>query len=106
MTRIFALALILLIAGVSLYFVQRRPRHDVVTPDGVVNAIADWERDLTRVPMDMTRLSDEEEIRIGNELAAHYQSVSASLDPKLQSLARCVEQVGKRLTSQSHRRMP
>jgi predicted Zn-dependent protease len=106
MTRILALASILLVAGASLYFVQRRSRHDVVTANPVADATADWERDLTRIPMDMTRISDEEEMRIGNEMAAHYQSVSVSLDPKSQSLARYVEQVGKRVAVQAHRRLP
>jgi hypothetical protein len=50
MTRILALASILLVAGASLYFVQRRSRHDVVTANAVADATADWERDLTRIP--------------------------------------------------------
>jgi beta-barrel assembly-enhancing protease len=106
MKRILTLAAILLIAGASLYFVERRPRHDVVTPNAVVDATADWERDLTRVPADMTRISDSEEIRIGNELAAQYQSVDAPSDPESQALARYVDQVGKRVSAQAHRPMP
>jgi predicted Zn-dependent protease len=104
--RILALATILLIASASLYFVQRRPRHDVVTPTAVVGATADWERGLTRVPMDMTRISEDEEIRIGNELAAQYQGANAAPDPESQALARYVEQVGKRVSAQAHRSMP
>jgi len=106
MKRSLTLAAIVLIAGASLYFVERRPRHDVVTPNAVVDATADWERDLTRVPADMTRISDDEEIRIGNELAAQYQSATPSSDPKSQALARYVDQVGKRVSAQAHRRMP
>lgn len=106
MKRILALTAILLIAGASLYFVQRRPRHDEVAPTAVVDATADWERDLTRVPMDMTRISDEEEVRIGNELAAQYQGADAASDPQSQALARYVQQVGKRVSAQAHRSMP
>ncbi|HEX4309083.1 MAG TPA: M48 family metalloprotease [Acidobacteriaceae bacterium] len=106
MKHILALAVILLIAGGSLYFVERRPRHDVVTPNAVVDATADWERDLTRVPADMTRISDNEEIRIGNELAAQYQSATAPPDPESQALARYVDQIGKRVAAQAHRTMP
>jgi predicted Zn-dependent protease len=104
--RILALAAILLIAGASLWFVQRRPRHDVVAPTAVVDATADWERDLTRVPTDMTRISDEEEIRVGDELVVQYQGVHAPSDPESQALARYVEQVGKRVSAQAHRPMP
>jgi len=106
MKRILTLAAILLIAGASLYFVERRPRHDVVTPNAVVDATADWERDLTLVPADMTRISDDEEIRIGNELAMQYQGANAPSDPDSQALARYVDQVGKRVSAQAHRTMP
>lgn len=106
MKRILALAVSLLIAGGSLYFVERRPRHDVVTPNPVVDVTADWERDLTRVPADMTRISDSEEIRIGNELAAQYQSATPPPDPESQALARYVDQVGKDVSAQAHRMMP
>jgi len=106
MKRILTLAAILLIAGASLYFVERRHRHDVVTPNAVVDAAADWERDLTRLPADMTRISDDEEIRIGNELAAQYQSANPPSDPESQALARYVDQVGKRVSAQAHRPMP
>lgn len=106
MKRILALAAVLLIAGASLYFVERRPRQDMVTPDPIVDATADWERDLTRVPADMTRISDSEEIRIGNELAAQYQSATPPSDPESQALARYTDQVGKRVSAQAHRTMP
>jgi len=106
MKRIFALAAILLIAGGSLYLAERRPRHDVVTPNAVVDATADWERDLTRVPADMTRISDDEEIRIRNELAAQYQGANPPSDPESQTLAQYVDQVGKRVSAKAHRQMP
>jgi hypothetical protein len=42
-------------------------------------------------------------MRIGNELAAHYQSASVQMDHKSQSLARYVEWVGKRIAALGHR---
>ena len=59
MRRILAMVAILLIAGGALYLAQRRKRQDAVSVNAVVDAAADWQRDLTRVPMHLTRISVE-----------------------------------------------
>ena len=76
MKRIFASAVVLLVAAGALYFAQRRTRHDAVSTNAIVNLAADWERDVSRVPMHFTRLSDAEETQIGDELARQYTSES------------------------------
>jgi len=70
---------ILLIGGVALYFAQRRKHEDVVSVNAVVDAAADWQRDLTRVPM-LLRDIDEQEYAIGDELAQQYQSAQPRAD--------------------------
>jgi hypothetical protein len=42
-------------------------------PAALLYLIADTEQELTRMPVRFTRMSDEEEIRIGNEIARSYR---------------------------------
>ncbi len=62
--------LILGFAVAGLYWSQRRPKSSPVSANAILNMAADAQRDLSRVPMRLTRLSDEREIRIGKELAS------------------------------------
>jgi len=64
MKRLIPLVLILAAAGTALYFAQRRKAEDAVNPNAVVDVAADWQRDISRVPMSVTRLSDADEVRI------------------------------------------
>ena len=106
MKRIAGLAVVLLIALAALYFAQRRPRQDAVNSGALVDAAADWQRDLTRAPMNLTRLSDDEEVRIGDRLAAQYEAMQPASDPESKALERYVDQIGKRVASHATRRLP
>ncbi len=64
--------LILGFALAGLYWSQRRPKSTPVSANAILNMAADAQRDLSRIPMHFTRLSDEQEIAIGRELAARY----------------------------------
>jgi len=55
----------------GLYWSQRRTKSTPSSANAVVDMLADAQRDLTRVPMHFTRLSDEQEITIGRQLAAN-----------------------------------
>jgi predicted Zn-dependent protease len=106
MKQLLALIVILALAGAALYLAQRRPHPDQVTANALVNSAADWQRDLSRIPMHVTRLSDEEEIRIGDELASHYQSTESTQDPEAQATQRYIIQIGQRVAAQAHRQLP
>lgn len=71
MKQALALAAILLVAGAALYYAQRHKHTDGVSANAVVDVAADWQRDVWRVPMHLTRISDQQEIRIGDELATN-----------------------------------
>ena len=79
MKRILVLTAVLLVTGSALYLAQRRHRHDAVSANAVVDVLADWQRDASRVPLHFTRLSDSEETQIGNQLAQQYTSESPAL---------------------------
>jgi len=53
--------LLVLLAGVGAILVsERREQNTHVSANAVLNVAADVQRDLTRAPMRLTRLSDEE----------------------------------------------
>ncbi|HZI57741.1 MAG TPA: hypothetical protein VFF39_13250, partial [Verrucomicrobiae bacterium] len=72
MKRLIILIVVLAAAAGALYYSQHHRQETRVGPEAVLNALADTERELSRVPASMTRISNEEEIRIGNTLAERY----------------------------------
>jgi predicted Zn-dependent protease len=104
--RVFAFAAVLLVALGCLYLAQRQPRHDSVSPNAILDAAADFQRDLTRAPMHVTRLSDDEEIRIGDEMAKQYQASESSLTPEERALAVYVSRVGGLVAGHAKRKLP
>ncbi len=105
MRRALVLALILLIAGGALYFAQHRKRHDAVSADAVVDMAADWQRDMTRAPMQFTRLSDEQETQIGDELARQYLSAEPAQSSEARATEKYVNEVGGRIAAHARRRL-
>lgn len=106
MKRLAALALVVVLAVAALYLAQRRHRSDVVSPNAILAAAADWQRDAARAPMHLTRLSDQEEIRIGDQLASNTVAAQPPLDPEAAATQLYIERVGARLAAHAHRRLP
>jgi beta-barrel assembly-enhancing protease len=97
------------ILGVSLaalYWSQRHGRSIPSSANAVVNMVADAQRDITRVPMHLTRISDEQEIEIGSKLAANYAGVESRLTPEEEALRKYVQHVGGTVAAHAHRRLP
>jgi len=105
MKRIFGLALVLAIAGAALYLAQRHPRKDVVSPNAVLDVTADWQRDLSRAPMELTRLPDSEEVRIGDELAQDYGASRQAHDAQSQMIEKYVTAVGTKVAANTKRKL-
>src|SRR5262249_10608038 len=100
-----AVAVLLLVGGIVMSEI-RKPNVPV-GPQALLYFIADAEREATRVPMRLTRMSDGEEIRIGNELAANYERfLGKSSDPDDAAMLSYVRAVGLRLASGAHRKLP
>ena len=90
----------------GLYWSQRRQKSTSVSPNAILNMAADAQRDLSRLPMHFTRLSDEQEIAIGRELASRYATQTRPLTPEGQGLEKYVRRVGASVALQAHRHMP
>ena len=108
---IFAIIVTLGIA--ALVWSERHPREVRVTPESLLYFIADSEWELTRLPMAATRLSDQEEIDIGNELARHnfwylQRNFDRTLEQKLQDklVQDYVSGVGAKVAARAHRKLP
>lgn len=99
------LLLILMLGIISVVVVQRRREAAAVSPNAVVNMVADAQRDTFRAPLQLTRLSDEEETRIGDEMANRYLSAYNSVDDKSDEVTQIVQRVGKRLAAHAHRHL-
>lgn len=106
MKRIAAFIAVLLVGVSAIYFTERRHDATPVSANAVVQVAADAQRDLTRLPMRLTRLSDEQEIAIGNELAQQYSIDHEKLSPEDIALDAYVRRVGSTLAANAHRHLP
>jgi predicted Zn-dependent protease len=106
MRRPFALITLLALCGAALYLAERRTHPDAVSANAVVNMAADWQRDLSRMPLRLTRLSDEGEIRIGDTLAEQYTSSRSPANPEQRATEQYINRVGARVAAHAQRRLP
>lgn len=106
MKRALLLALVLVAAGAALYFAQRRKAEDSVSPNALVDVAADWQHDLSRAPMHLTRLSDADEIRIGRNLVEAYGLGDGEKDVRTSAIQDYVNKVGARVAAHAHRKVP
>jgi predicted Zn-dependent protease len=106
MKRIGAFVVVLLVGVSAIYFAERRHDSTPVSANAVVQVAADAQRDMTRLPMRLTRLSDEEEIAIGKELAEQYSMNEDNLTPEGRALEAYLARVGRILAARAHRHLP
>jgi beta-barrel assembly-enhancing protease len=103
---LFAFVCILGISLAGLYYSQRRTKSTQVSANALVNIAADAQRDLSRAPLQFTRISDEEEIAIGNQLAARYVGEAQKLTPEEEAMQTYVRRVGASVAVHAHRKLP
>lgn len=106
MKRGIAFVVVLLAGVFALYFSQRRRETTPVSANAVIAIAADAQRDLTRAPMRLTRLSDNEEITVGRELSQQYTIPDDKLTPEQRGLEQYVVRVGNAVALHAHRRLP
>jgi beta-barrel assembly-enhancing protease len=109
MKRVAAVVVFFLILGTALgalYRSQRCPKDPGVSANAILNMAADVQRELSRLPMHFTRLSDEEEIRIGNELASRYVSRLPKFTAEEEGVQTYAQRVGGRVAARAHRQLP
>jgi beta-barrel assembly-enhancing protease len=106
MKRAAVFLVVLSVCVTALYFSQRQREATPVSSNAVVALAADVQRDITRAPMRFTRLSDDEEIAIGNQLAGQYFFPNAPASPEEQALENYVGSIGAAIALRAHRHLP
>jgi predicted Zn-dependent protease len=106
MKRAIAFLVVLLVGVAGLYFSQRRHEPTPVSANAIVAMAADAQRDLSRAPMRLTRLSDDEEVAVGKELADQYSVPAEKLSAEKQALEAYLRRVGSSLALRAHRHLP
>src|SRR5262249_3575982 len=102
MKRLVILALLVAAAGAALYYSEHHKQEARVGPEAVLNAVAETQRELSRLPAAVTRISDEEEIRIGDALAEHYGTQYGAVDAAMQAY---VSAVGRSVSARARRKL-
>jgi len=97
---------ILLLALLAIVTAERRKVDTQPSASTLLYLVADTEQELTRMPVRFTRLSDNEEIAIGNELARNYSSSQEQRRPEEIEVESYIAQVGTRLAAGAHRKLP
>ncbi len=101
MSKRHIVAVVLLLAsGAALYALNRRGITAEITPRPLLYLVADTQRELERIPLELTRVSDEEENRIGDELAHRFGLMPQRItDPEQQRLQEYLSAVGARVAA-------
>jgi len=87
---------------------ERRKVDGPASPAAVLYLVADTEQELARMPVNFTRMSDDEEIQIGDEIARMYGASFSENNKKeeIVTVEKYLNQVGGILTARAHRRLP
>ena len=97
----------LVLLGVASVVVSERRKVDVpASPAALLYLVADTEQELTRMPVSFTRMSDAEEIRIGDELARSYATEERENTPETAIVEHYLTRVGEQVARDAHRRLP
>lgn len=108
MKRWILFAGIVVLGVASLVVSERRKIDASPSPAPLLYLVADTEQELTRMPASFTRMSDEDEIRIGNELARSYDAANEELrrTPEARIVEHYLTRVGEQVARNAHRRLP
>jgi beta-barrel assembly-enhancing protease len=98
---------IVLLGVVSVVVGERRKVDVPASPAALLYLIADTEQELMRMPVSFARMSDEEEIRIGNELARSYALEQArEKSQEITLVEQYLKGVGSNVAAGAHRKLP
>jgi predicted Zn-dependent protease len=106
MKQKLALISIALLGIAAITLSERRKVEVSPGPAAILSLIGDTEKELTRMPVRFTRLTDAEEIAIGNRLAAAYLPYrDPQREPKEAYIEEYLTEVGWRLAAGAKRKL-
>ncbi len=105
MKRWFLVAALAAAALAAIYYSESRHTESHVGPEGVLNALAGVQREISRVPARVVRLSDQEESRIGSSMAERYAARSRGATEEDAAAERYVNAVGRAAAAGARRKL-
>jgi len=110
MKRLLMLVIIAGLACGSIWLAQHNKVETTVGPKTLFEAVAVGQNELTRLPMSVTRLSDAEEIEIGDGLASRYAAYFSSSESSARAEQTKMEDylaiVGRNVSARARRKLP
>ena len=110
MKRLLPLAIVLALACGAIWLAQHSKVNTEVSPKTLMEAVAVGQREVTRVPMSVTRLSDAEEIEIGDALAvryvAHFSLRDSTARVEQTKMEDYLAVVGRNVSARARRKLP
>ena len=103
-----ALAAIFVFVAAALIWSETRKIQAPISPEPILNFVADTQRELTRLPVAFAPLPDSKEIELGNELEKLYagQWTEETADGQTRAIRNYIQQVGAREAAHAHRKLP
>lgn len=105
MKRWLGVMALVLIAGAAIFYAERWKTESHVGPEAVLNAVAETQREVSRIPAHLTRLSDDEEIEIGDSMAARALASRAWDEAKDAPVEKYINLVGGIIAARAHRKL-
>jgi len=107
MTRWISFAGVVVLGIAAAVWSERRNVDVEASPAALLYLVADTEQELTRMPVHFTRMTDAEEIRIGDEIAKMYSGdVEEDQQKKKGEIEKYLGEVGGKLALHAHRILP
>ena len=108
MKRWTVLIVVMVAALAAIVVSERRKAEAPVSPTAVLTVAADVQREVSRVPAAVTRISDAEEIQIGDAMAARRLMWHANdpADAEAVVVEAYVQKVGMHVAARAERKLP
>jgi predicted Zn-dependent protease len=106
MKRRVAFTGIVLLGFAALFLSENRKVDAQPSASALLFLIGDTEQELTRMPVRFTRMSDSEEIAIGNDMARAYGETRQQKRPEDIEVENYLSHIGATLASGAHRKLP
>jgi predicted Zn-dependent protease len=105
MKRWLVMILVLGASAAAIYYLERHKTETRVGPEAMLNALAETQREMSRLPAGIVRLSDPEEISAGDAMAQNYLAHRGQLSPADVETENYVAEVGRMVAAHARRKL-